>query len=341
MEMTAIADLVKPSGLEPQPESLTDTFGRFVAEPLERGYGVTLGNALRRVILSSLQGAAFTGVRIEGVFHEFSSIPGVMEDVTEIILNLKDVVIQVDSENAPFHMNYRHSGSAGVFRASDIETPPDVKVLTPDIEIANMNDEAELDVELVANIGRGYVPAERNMDVDLGPQFIPMDSVFSPIRRCAFQVEKTRVGDITDYDKLILDVETNGTIAPVDAVAHAAKILKDNLQIFINFEEEEAPQTPKVDERKQRMAENLARSVEELELSVRSYNCLKNARIGTLGELVQKTEGELLKTRNFGRKSLNEIRDILTGMGLSLGMDLSHMDLPPIGLSGRDDSQEG
>lgn len=341
MEMTVIADLVKPSGLEPQPESLTDTFGRFVAEPLERGYGVTLGNALRRVILSSLRGAAFTGVRIEGVFHEFSSIPGVMEDVTEIILNLKDVVIQIDSENAPVRMAYRHSGSAGVFRAGDIEAPPGVKVLTPDVEIANMNDEADLDVEFVANIGRGYVPAERNVDADLDPQFIPMDSIFSPIRRCAFQVEKTRVGDITDYDKLILDVETNGTIAPVDAVAHAAKILKDNLQIFINFEEEEAPQAPKVDERKQRMAENLARSVEELELSVRSYNCLKNARIRTLGELVQKSESDLLKTRNFGRKSLNEIRDILMNMGLSLGMDLSHMDLPTVESIPRNDSGEG
>ncbi len=338
--MTAIAELVKPTGLEPQQESLTDTFGRFVAEPLERGYGVTLGNALRRVLLSSLQGAAFTGVRIEGVFHEFSNIPGVMEDVTEIVLNLKEVVIEVESENLPVHMHYRHSGSAGVFKAGDIEAPAGVKVLTPDVEIANMNDEAELEVELVAHIGRGYVPAERNVDLSLGPQFIPVDSIFSPIRRCTFQVEKTRVGDITDYDKLILEVETNGTIAPVDAVANAAKILKDNLQIFINFEEEREPQAPKVDERKQRMVESLGRSVEELELSVRSYNCLKNARIRTLGELVQKTEAELLRTRNFGRKSLNEIRDILTAMGLSLGMDLSYMNLTPRDLSGQDDSEQ-
>ncbi len=339
--MTAIADLVKPTGLEPQAESLTHTFGRFVAEPLERGYGVTLGNALRRVLLSSLRGSAFTGVRIEGVFHEFSSIPGVREDVTEIILNLKDVVIRVDPEKAPAHMSYRHSGSAAEFRAGDVETPEGVEVLTPDVKIATMNEEAELDVELVANIGRGYVPAERNVDLSLGPQFIPMDSIFSPIRRCSFQVEKTRVGDITDYDKLILDVETNGTVVPVDAVAHAAKILKDNLQIFINFEEEHASPAPKVDERKKRMEESLGRSVEELELSVRSYNCLKNARIRTLGELVQKSEGELLKTRNFGRKSLNEIRDILTGMGMSLGMDLGHMHLTPREPGGRDDSEEG
>ncbi len=337
--MTAIAELVKLAGLEPQQESLNETFGRFVAEPLERGYGVTLGNALRRVILSSLQGAAFTGVRIEGVYHEFSSIPGVMEDVTEIVLNLKDVVIEVESENLPVHMHYRHAGSAGVFKAGDIEVPAGVRLLTPDIEIANMNEEADLDVELVANVGRGYVPAERNVDLTLGPQFIPIDSIFSPIRRCTFQVEKTRVGDITDYDKLILEVETNGTVVPLDAVAHAAKILKDNLQIFINFEEEAAPQAPKVDERKQRMVESLGRSVEELELSVRSYNCLKNARIRTLGELVQKTEADLLKTRNFGRKSLNEIRDILTGMGLSLGMDLGYMDISPLNLSEGEDSE--
>ena len=316
-------------------------FGRFVAEPLERGYGVTLGNALRRVILSSLQGAAFTGVRIEGVFHEFSSIPGVMEDVTEIVLNLKDVVIQADSANLPVHMHYAHAGEAGVFRAGDIEGPPDVKILTPDVEIANMNDEAELEVELVVNVGRGYVPAERNVDLALGPQFIPMDSIFSPIRRCAFQVEKTRVGDITDYDKLILDVETNGTIAPVDAVAHAAKILKDNLQIFINFEEEESPQATPVDEHRQGIIESLGRSVEELELSVRSYNCLKNARIRTLAELVQKTETELLKTRNFGRKSLNEICDILEGMDLRLGMDLTDLNLSPNDFIGRENTEQG
>ena len=338
--MTAMAELVKPAGLEPQPESLTDTFGRFVAEPLERGYGVTLGNALRRVILSSLQGAAFTGVRIEGVYHEFSSIPGVMEDVTEIILNLKEVVLEVKSETLPVHMHYRGAGAAGTFRAGDIDAPAGVRVCTPEVEIAHMNEEAELEVELVANIGRGYVPAERNVDLALGPQFMPMDSVFSPIRRCTFSVEKARVGEVTDYDRLILEVETNGTVAPVDAVAHAAKILKDNLQIFIHFEEEAAPQAPRVDERRRRMVETLRRSVEDLELSVRSYNCLKNARVRTLGELVQKTEVELLRTRNFGRKSLNEIRGILTEMDLSLGMDLSYMNLAPRDLIAADDSEQ-
>ncbi|MBI3025603.1 MAG: DNA-directed RNA polymerase subunit alpha [Candidatus Tectomicrobia bacterium] len=338
--MSQYADLVKPSCLETEKESLTDTFGRFVAEPLERGYGTTLGNALRRVVLSSLQGAAFKAVRIEGVYHEFSSIPGVMEDVTDIILNLKEVVIKIDTDHLPVRLSYRHKGSAAEFKAGDIQGPSGVRILNPGLHIATLNEEADLDMELIADTGRGYVAAERNADAGLGPQFIPMDSVFSPIRRCSFHVEKTRVGDITDYDKLLIDVVTNGTIAPVDAVAHAAKILKDNLQIFINFEEEVVPKTPEVDERRQRLVENLRRSVEELELSVRSYNCLKNARIHTLGDLVQKSEAEMLKTRNFGRKSLNEIREILSGMGLSLGMDLAQLRISPQELS-RPGGEEG
>lgn len=338
--MSQYADLVKPSCLETEKESLTDTFGRFVAEPLERGYGTTLGNALRRVVLSSLQGAAFKAVRIEGVYHEFSSIPGVMEDVTDIILNLKEVVIKIDTDQLPVRLSYRHKGSAAEFKAGDIQGPSGVRILNPALHIATLNEEADLDMELIADVGRGYVAAERNADAGLGPQFIPMDSVFSPIRRCSFHVEKTRVGDITDYDKLLIDVVTNGTVAPVDAVAHAAKILKDNLQIFINFEEEEVPKTPEVDERRQRLVENLRRSVEELELSVRSYNCLKNARIHTLGDLVQKSEAEMLKTRNFGRKSLNEIREILSGMGLSLGMDLAQLRISPQELS-RPGGEEG
>ena len=327
--MSQYADLVKPSGLETEKDSLTDTFGRFVAEPLERGYGTTLGNALRRVVLSSLQGAAFKAVRIEGVYHEFSSIPGVLEDVTDIILNLKEVVIKAETDQLPARLTYRHKGSAAEFKAGDIQAPAGVRILNPGLHVATLNEEADLDMELIVDVGRGYVAAERNADAELGPQFIPMDSVFSPIRRCSFRVEKTRVGDLTDYDKLIIDVVTNGTIVPVDAVAHAAKILKDNLQIFINFEEEEVPKIPEVDERRQRLVENLRRSVEELELSVRSYNCLKNARIHTLGDLVQKSEAEMLKTRNFGRKSLNEIREILSGMGLSLGMDLSQLRISP------------
>ncbi|MDA1000324.1 MAG: DNA-directed RNA polymerase subunit alpha [bacterium] len=325
--MTLNADLVKPSSLETSKDGLNDTFGQFLAEPLERGYGTTLGNALRRVILSSLRGAAFTAVRIEGVYHEFSTIPGVMEDVTDIILNLKDVVIQMDDDMTR-HLSYKHSGSAVEFKAGDLEGSG-VRVLNPEQHIATLNEEANFEIEVVANIGRGYVPAERNAQLnELGPQYIPIDAVYSPIRKCNFKVEKTRVGDLTDYDKLILDVTTDGSIAPMDAVAHAAKILKDNLQIFINFEEEVVEmKLPEVDEQRSVLIENLNRSVEELELSVRSYNCLKNARIQTIGELVQKSESEMLRTRNFGRKSLNEIREILTEMGLSLGMDLSQLNV--------------
>ncbi len=328
--MTLNADLVKPVVLETEKGDGEDNLGRFVAEPLERGYGNTLGSSLRRVVLSSLRGAAFAAVRIEGVFHEFSTIPGVLEDVTDIILNLKEVVIQMDSEE-PVHLTYRHSGSATEFKAGDLELASGVKIVNSDLHIATLNEEANLDMEVIARVGRGYVPAERNAEeMQLGPQFIPMDSVFSPIRRCTFTVEKARVGDLTDYDKLILELQTNGTIAPVDAVAHAAKILKDNLQIFINFEEEEETvQVPEVDERRQKLIENLRRSVEELELSVRSYNCLKNARIRSLADLVQRSEGEMLKTRNFGRKSLNEIRDILNGMGLTFGMDFSQLKINP------------
>lgn len=325
--MTLNADLVKPNTLDTSKDDLSDTFGRFIAEPLERGYGTTLGNALRRVVLSSLRGAAFTAIRIEGVFHEFSTIPGVMEDVTDIILNLKDVVIKMDDDTTR-HLTYKHSGSAVEFKAADLEGSG-VQLLNPDQRIAMLNEEADFEIEVVANIGRGYVPAERNAQLnELGPQYIPIDAVYSPIRKCNFSVEKTRVGDLTDYDKLIFEVTTDGSIAPVDALAHAAKILKDNLQVFINFEEEEvAVKLPEVDEHRSALVENLNRSVEELELSVRSYNCLKNARIETIGELVQKSEAEMLRTRNFGRKSLNEIREILSEMGLSLGMDLSQLNI--------------
>ena len=326
--MSLNAELVKPIGLETEEQSLTDTFGRFIAEPLERGYGMTLGNALRRVILASLRGAGFSAIRIEGVFHEFSTVPGVIEDVTDIILNSKEVVIRLEKDE-PARFTYRHSGSSTEFKAGDLQVPPGAEVLNPEAHIATLNEEANLDIELIAQVGRGYVPAERNAEeMDLGPQFIPMDSVFSPIRRCSFTVEKTRVGDATDYDKLVLEVETNGAVAPVDAVAYAAKILKDNLQIFINFEEEEAPApVVEVDERRQKLVESLRRSVEELELSVRSYNCLKNARIRSIADLVQRSESEMLRTRNFGRKSLNEIRDILNGMGLTFGMDFAQLNV--------------
>ena len=324
--MTLIGDLVSPSALETEKESLSDTFGRFIAEPLERGYGITLGTSLRRAILASLQGAAFTAVRIEGVFHEFSTIPGVIDDVIDIILNLKDVILKMEDDD-PARLSFRSPGGKGEFRAGDIQCPPGVEVLNPGLHIATLNEEANLEMELIAKVGRGYVPADQNAELELGTQFIPMDALFSPIRKCTYHVEKTRVGDLTDYDKLVLEVTTDGTVAPVDAVAYAAKILKNNLQIFIHFEEEEEelPSVPEVDVHRQALIENLSRSVEELDLSVRSYNCLKNAKIGSLFEFVQKTEGEMLKTRNFGRKSLNEIREILAQMGLSLGMDLSQL----------------
>ncbi len=335
--MTLYADLVKPVSLETEKDSMTDKFGQFIAEPLERGYAATLGNALRRVILSTLRGAAFSAVRIEGVFHEFSTIPGVLEDVTDIILNLKEVVIRMESSE-PVSVAFRHSGSAREFKAGDFECPPGVEILNPEVHIATLNGEANLDIELIAQVGRGYVPAEHNAEeMQLGPQFIPMDSSYSPVRRCSYRVDTTRVGDVTDFDKLVLEVETNGTIAPVDAVAHAAKILNDNLRIFVNFEEEEEPApVEEVDERRQKLIENLRRSVEELEFSVRSYNCLKNARIHTVAELVQRSEGEMLKTRNFGRKSLNEIRDILNNMGLTFGMDFVQLKVTSeeLGLAG-------
>ncbi len=338
--MSLNAELVKPVSLETEEQSLTKTFGRFIAEPLERGYGMTLGNALRRVILSSSSGAAFFAIRIEGVFHEFSTVPGVIEDVTNIILNSKEVIIRLDKDE-PVRFTYRHSGSPTEFKAGDLEVPPGAEILNPDIHIATLNEEANLEIELIAQTGRGYVPAERNAeDMNLGPQFIPIDSVFSPIRRCSFTVEKTRVGDVTDYDKLVLEVATNAAVAPVDAVAQAAKILKDNLQIFINFEEEEEPlPLPEVDERRQKLIENFRRSVEELELSVRSYNCLKNARIRSIADLVQRSESEMLRTRNFGRKSLNEIRDILNGMGLTFGMDFAQLNVSAqeLGVSGEEE----
>ncbi|MEE9241199.1 MAG: DNA-directed RNA polymerase subunit alpha, partial [bacterium] len=272
--------------------------------------------------------------------HEFSTVPGVIEDVTNIILNSKEVIIRLDKDE-PVRFTYRHSGSPTEFKAGDLEVPPGAEILNPDVHIATLNEEANLEIELIAQTGRGYVPAERNAeDMNLGPQFIPIDSVFSPIRRCSFTVEKTRVGDVTDYDKLVLEVATNAAVAPVDAVAQAAKILKDNLQIFINFEEEEEPlPLPEVDERRQKLIENLRRSVEELELSVRSYNCLKNARIRSIADLVQRSESEMLRTRNFGRKSLNEIRDILNGMGLTFGMDFAQLNVSAqeLGVSGEEE----
>lgn len=323
-----LSEFQKPRRLECEKETLTPTFGRFIAEPLERGFGTTLGTSLRRMLLSSLWGAAVTAVQIEGVYHEFSTIPGVLEDVSDIILNVKELKLKKHVE-PPITMHLRAEGGQTVTAAS-IETGPDVEILNPEQHIATLSKDAKLTMELMVRTGRGYVPAEQNVTDGMPAQMIPIDAVFSPIRKANFIVEKTRVGFSTDYDKLILEVNTNGSISPEDAIAQAAKILKDHLQIFINFEEKEEPQAHRVDEEKLKMAQNLSRSVEELELSVRSANCLKNADIKTIRDLVQKTEQEMLKTRNFGRKSLNEIKEILTEMSLTLGMNLEEFDLPEI-----------
>jgi DNA-directed RNA polymerase subunit alpha len=314
--------------LECEKDTLTPTFGRFFAEPLTRGFGTTLGNALRRVLISSLQGSAVTSVAIEGVYHEFSTIPGVLEDVTDIILNIKELKLKKYVDH-PITMHLSVEGEKDV-TASDIDTGSDVEVLNPEQPIITLNKEGKLDMELVVKTGQGYVTAEDNKDNDVSTQMIPIDAIFSPVRQANFIVEKTRVGHSTDFDKLILEVYTDGSVSPEDAIAQAAKILKNHLQLFINFEEEEEPEVPEVDEEKLKMATDLARSVEELELSVRSSNCLKNAEIQTISDLVQKTEQEMLRTRNFGRKSLNEIKEILTEMNLSLGMDLDELELPEI-----------
>ncbi len=311
-------DLIKPKRVEGA--ELTDSYGKFVAEPFERGFGTTMGNSLRRILLSSLQGAAITSVRIKNVQHEFSSIVGVTEDVTDIILNLKGVKVLLHGHD-PRNVRIVKKG-AGVIKASDIITDSNVEILNGDHYIATCGDETDLEIDMTVAMGKGYVSADKNRDDSAPVGTIPIDSIFSPITKVNFTVSNARVGQITDYDKLTLDVHTDGSVRPEDAVAYAAKILKEQLQIFINFDETEEPAPQEEEDEKQKINENLYRSVEELELSVRSANCLKNAQINLIGELVQKTEAEMLKTQNFGRKSLNEIKDILAEMGLSLGMKL-------------------
>lgn len=321
-------DFQKPKWVEVDRSTLTDTYGRFTAEPFERGFGITIGNSLRRVLLSSVRGAAITAVHFEGVFHEFSVLQGVVEDVSDVILNLKEVRLRMDDEG-PRRMTLKAKGPKCV-TAGDLETDGMVTILNPDHHLTELQKDGTLEGEMIVKKGRGYVPAERNADESIGAEFIPMDAVFSPLRRVNFQVENTRVGRSTDYDKLILEVWTDGSLNPEDCVSYAAKLLKDHLQIFITLEEEPEAEEPAEDERKQQLLESLRKSVDELELSVRSYNCLKNANIRTLHELVQKTEPEMLKTRNFGRKSLNEIKEILDEMGLSLGMKLEDADPAPV-----------
>jgi len=312
--------LQKPKRLECELETLTSTYGKFYAEPFERGFGLTVGNALRRILLSSIEGAAVTTVRITGALHEFSTIPGVKDDVTDIILNIKGLRVKLHVDHPK--TLYLKASSEGEVRASHINPDPDVEILNPDLYIAALDKDGKLEVEMEVRHGRGYVPAERNKKEGQPVDMIAVASIFSPIRKVNFLVEDTRVGQVTDYNKLILEVWTDGSVLPQDAVAYAAKILKDHLSIFINFEEEPEGEGAAVDEEKERLLEHLNRSVDELELSVRSANCLKNSSIRYIYELVQKTEAEMLKTKNFGRKSLNEIKEILAGMGLALGMKL-------------------
>lgn len=311
----------KPKRLACDLETLTDTYGHFHAQPFERGFGATIGNALRRILLSSIEGAAITAVRIEGVLHEFSSIPGVREDVTDIIMNLKQIPFKLHVDH-PKTLYLERSGKAGDITAGDFKPDPDVEILDPSIHIATLNDAADFKLEIRLKNSRGYISAGDNFEEDLAIGFIPVDSVHSPIKRVRYWIDPARLGHATDYDRLNLDVWTDGSINPKDAVGQAAKILKDHMYIFINFKEEPDEVEREVDEEREAMNENLNKSIEELELSVRSYNCLKNANIQTIRELVAKTEPEMLKTKNFGRKSLNEIKEILADMGLQFGMSI-------------------
>ncbi len=316
-------DLIRPKRLEVEKETVTPTYGKFTAEPFERGFGITIGNSLRRILLSSLQGGAITSLKVDGVLHEFSTIPGTKEDITEIILNLKEVRLKLHTEG-PKTIRVKAEGPA-VLKAGDILTGDAVEILNPDHYIATLSRDGKLSMEMVVKMGRGYVSAERNKEEGQPIGTIPMDAIFSPIKKVNYTVTNARVGQITDYDKLILEVWTDGSLTPEEAVAHAAKILKEQLSIFITFEEEEEEMSyPEDEEEKEASNENLLRSVDELELSVRSANCLKHANIKLIGDLVQKTEAEILATKNFGRKSLNEIKEILTEMGLSLGMKLDN-----------------
>jgi len=316
-------DLIRPRILETEEKSVT--YGKFMCEPLERGFGTTLGNSLRRVLLSSLQGAAITHLRIEGALHEFTSLPGVSEDVTDIILNLKEVLFQV-ATGKTFTVRLVKD-TPGPVTAGDIQLVDGIEVLNPDHHIATISN-GKIDMELTVTTGRGYAPAERHNNPNAPVGTMPIDALFSPIRKVNFHVTNARVGQQTDFDKLTLEVWTNGAVKPDDALAFAAKILKEQLNIFINFEELAEPVEQPIDEEQEKLNENLWRTVDELELSVRSANCLQNANIKYIGELVQKSESEMLKTKNFGRKSLKEIKEILAEMGLSLGMKLENWPGP-------------
>ena len=314
-------ELIKPTKLDIVSGSDNARVASVVAEPLERGYGLTLGNALRRVLLSSLQGAAVTAIQIDGVLHEFSSVPGVREDITDFVLNVKEIALKMNSEG-PKRLTLTKQGPGAVF-AGDIKVTGDIEVLNPELVICHLDDGAEINVEFTVNTGKGYVPADRNRPDDAPIGFVPVDALFSPVRRVSYKVDATRAGESLDKDKLTLQVETNGAISPEDAVAYAARILQDQLTVFVNFEE---PSKEKAQDSVPELAFNpaLLKKVDELELSVRSANCLKNDNIVYIGDLIQKTEAEMLRTPNFGRKSLNEIKEVLAQMGLHLGMDVAN-----------------
>ena len=312
-------ELKKPNQLVVQPGTDPKRYATIVAEPLERGFGLTLGNALRRILLSSLQGAAITSIQIEGVLHEFSSLPGVLEDITDIVLNIKGIGLRMHGEG-PKRMRLRVNGP-GEVRAGMIELGHDIEIMNPDHLICTLDKGAKVAMELTVETGKGYRPATDNRPEDAPIGLVPVDALFSPVRKVSYKVENTRVGQRTDYDKLSMTIETNGAVTPEDAVALAARILQDQLQLFINFEE---PRAASEEERPSELPfnKNLLRKVDELELSVRSANCLKNDNIIYIGDLVQKTESEMLRTPNFGRKSLNEIKEVLAQMGLYLGMEI-------------------
>jgi DNA-directed RNA polymerase subunit alpha len=324
MYQKSLKDLIRPRRLEVEKETLSPFYGKFTAEPFERGFGITIGNSLRRILLSSLQGGAITSVKIDGVLHEFSTIPGVKEDVTEIILNLKEVRLKLHTEG-PKTIRLKTEGPR-VLKAGDIQTGDAVEILNPEHYIATLSRDAKFSMEMAVKMGRSYVAAERNKEENQPIGTIPIDAIFSPIRKVNYNVTNARVGQITDYDKLTLEVWTDGSLSPEEAVTHAAKILKNQLSIFITFEEEEEAEMAVSEEEGEgeKLNENLFRSVDELELSVRSANCLKHANIKLIGDLVQRTEAEILATKNFGRKSLNEIKEILSEMGLNLGMKLEN-----------------
>jgi len=317
--MTLWKGFQKPKRLEIDSETLTSVYGKFYAQPFERGFGTTIGNALRRVLLSSIEGAAVTAVRVEGVLHEFSSLTGVVEDMTDVVLNLKQIAFKLHGEGPK--TLYLEKKGPGVVTAADFEADSDIEILDPSAHIATLSKEGSLKLEARLKRGRGYQVADRNADSDLPLGYIPIDSIHSPVRRVNYHVEGARVGQMTDYDRLILEVWTNGAVSPQEAVSLAADLLGDHLRIFSAFESRgetvEETAAPEVDPR---VAEMLAKPIEELDLSVRSANCLKNANIRTLGDLVQRTEREMLSTKNFGRKSLDEIKDVLASLGLSFGM---------------------